>query len=176
MQDYKDDIPPFFKEQFEDTRKGLLKCTHNPDASYLLGQDYQQGTMSITITDPRKAIEAYSKDQSARHQLAILHIQDHTKRYFPKGSSFEDYQALGDSGYSPAYIEALVKVKDQEKRLELINKAVEQNYMPAYIHQGWHYIKNRDTKQALASFEAAGKQGVSEGYLLYVDAKAIKST
>ena len=166
--------PPFFKEQFTQIKDVLLKCEGNSDASYILGQNYQYGALSAGLfnIDPHQAIEAYKKGDGARHELAIIYIKDHTKRYFPKGSSLGDYVSLGKAGYSPAYIEALAKTKDSKEQLKFINKAIAQGYKSAYIDQGWYYVNKGSTKEALVSFETAGKQGVTKGYLICAALKA----
>lgn len=166
--------PPvtFFDDHFKHALQELEQCTEHPDACYILGQNYglSLSAPDIVEDDERKALQLFIKGGDARNKLEALLIRKRYIRVFSEAErpTIEDFLKLAEQeNYGPAYVEAAEMVKDLNKKIDYLTKAVDIcQFYPAYIDLGYVYRYQGNREQTLVAFENAGKHDVPHGYIL----------
>lgn len=109
-------------------------------------------------------LEEMGTHRSRAQALTIREIP-HFQSDFEGGPPTEiDYLEIARKGYLPAYLKALRAAKSTAKKIQVLEEAVEKEYLPAYPFLA-HRLWKADRQRSIKLYETAGQQGYAEAYL-----------
>lgn len=157
------ELTPFFQNYLTNTINELKGCLDHPDACYLLGRG-QTGNFSHLVSHNGPPLSA--------HQLFSHHPDNLRNKCYAFGETDDNqptvdtYLDLARQGYSPAYLETVELIEDNQEKEAILKEACGKHYGPAFLELGYLYSEEKKDKEAAKFFKKAGeKHSMTKGYI-----------
>ena len=154
------DRPEFFNKLYETSLKDLAQCLDNNDACYALGTSKQEYPYIGDDYTKGESLDIFKKGTDFKNKMGTILCQ---KRHLRQ----KEYLKLAQQGYGPAYVKAAFYTEEFEDKEEYLKKAINLDYITAWIELGDLYEEQNNLSLAQECYKEAAKRGLIEGRIQY---------
>ncbi len=167
--------PLFFKKLYTEAFGDLKKSVDNPDACYVIGDNYEGYPYLSTayvdekkdkdVCNSKKAIAWHTKGKGLKNKFQILKIKESALAIYPSPTG-QEYLALAREGYTSAYVNSLLLTNDPRIREEIKKEGLEKGYKYFLPNIKSSYKDKEKLEKAREAYHNAGRNNVSYAYIM----------